>query len=684
MSRLLKLDRMEIIGFKSFYGRTLFEFPEGITAVVGPNGCGKSNIGDAISWVLGEQRASSLRSDRMEDVIFNGSEAKRPLGMAEVSLHFKSLETVDRGHNGHGGDGAVAHALAGGEIALPIAEVLEVAADEPAPVGSEPGEAEERPRPRFLLEEIPEEVVVTRRLYRSGESEYALNGQRCRLKDIQELLARTQIGTRLYTTIEQGKIDQILTSKPKDRRAIIEEAAGILGYKAKRRQAELKLEAAQANLLRLSDITGEVEKQIGALKRQAAKARRYRRLQETLRARRASIAHRKVLACDEEHRRALEGSDALRVSEAAAAAGLARADADVEALRLRLEEGEEASRRRREAIHALDMEIDRLKVRLRAGEEQARDLTGRIGEAGGEIESLLGRVAEQEARCASLEAEIAEVVLRAGEAEAELRRVEEERRDRARAIEERETSLATARADLMAHLDLLSGTTQARATLEEQVRSGPARRDGRGRRSVIGSPPASARRRSACWGSSAARRKCGGGRRRSRRGSPPCARWSASTPAIPGAWPRSWTARRASRPPAWSERGSRCRGASSGPRRRPSRGSWRGSWSRAPPRRRAASIICGAPLRGASRSCRPEGRAPRPGRAAGRPWRASGPPRTRRARRFRGRSGAGEAWSGSWAIASALPGPAGSRTAPPWTPSWHAPFWSTTSLRRSS
>src|SRR2546426_5548117 len=216
MPRILKLDRMEIHGFKSFYGRTRFDFPNGITAVVGPNGCGKSNIGDAISWVLGDQSPRSLRADRMSDVIFNGSESRRPLGMAEVTLKFMRT---------NGG---------------------------PAPA---------------------EEFVVTRRLYRDGNSEYSLNGIRCRLKDIQEMLVRSQVGSRLYSVIEQGKVDLILTSKPKDRRALFEEAAGVLGYKAKRRVAQGKLEATQANLLRIHDILTEVAKQAASLRRQGAKAR---------------------------------------------------------------------------------------------------------------------------------------------------------------------------------------------------------------------------------------------------------------------------------------------------------------------------------------------------------------------------------------------------------------------------
>src|SRR5437867_12246214 len=325
MPRILRLDRMEILGFKSFYGRTRFEFPEGITAVGGPSGWGKSNIGDAISWVLGEQKASSLRSDRMEDVIFNGSEGRRPLGMAEVSLHFKNILPVAAGKvraghgNGHAGGGN-GHASGNGADTT-VASGGGMQAD---PAGAAGGDdravaipsAAESAAPASLaitgIDEIPEDVVVTRRIYRSGESEYVLNGSRCRLKDIQDLLARTDIGSRLYSTIEQGKIDQVLTARPKDRRAMFEEAAGILGYKAKRRQAEIKLEAAQANLLRISDIVVEVEKQIQTLRRQAGKARRYQRLVEQLKEKRLSLARRRLLALDDDRRTTMSTLEGLR------------------------------------------------------------------------------------------------------------------------------------------------------------------------------------------------------------------------------------------------------------------------------------------------------------------------------------------------------------------------------------
>jgi chromosome segregation protein len=222
----MRLEQVEIVGFKSFCDKQELSFTGGVTGIVGPNGCGKSNISDAISWVLGEQSAKSLRGASMEDVIFAGSQARQPLGMAEVSLKVTGL-------NGNSPDGSP-------------------------------------------------ECVVTRRLYRNGDSEYLMNGQTCRLRDIHELFMDTGLGSKAYSIIEQGKIGLILSSKPADRRALIEEAAGITKYKARRRQTALKLEAAQQNLLRVNDIVHEVEKQLEGLKRQASKARRYRAVREEM------------------------------------------------------------------------------------------------------------------------------------------------------------------------------------------------------------------------------------------------------------------------------------------------------------------------------------------------------------------------------------------------------------------
>src|SRR5882724_98667 len=213
----------------------------GVTAVGGPNGCGKSNLSDAISWVLGEQSAKSLRGSRMEDVIFAGTRDRKPLGMAQVTLTMA--------------DPAAAHR-----------------APDPAQNGHANGYANGH-TPHKLSE-----ITITRRLYRSGESEYLIDGKSARLRDIQELFMGTGLGPESYAIIEQGRIGQILSNKPADRRAIIEEAAGIGKYKSRKRLAESKLESARQNLSRVFDILEEVGRQANSLKRQASKARRYEEL----------------------------------------------------------------------------------------------------------------------------------------------------------------------------------------------------------------------------------------------------------------------------------------------------------------------------------------------------------------------------------------------------------------------
>src|SRR5512140_145094 len=218
---MFRLKKLEILGFKSFVDKTSLTLPGRITAIVGPNGSGKSNIVDSVQWVLGEQSARVLRGNTMEDVIFNGSARRRPLGMAEVSLTLESR-------------GGVHWAETGGE------------------------------------------VTITRRVARDGESDYILNGKRARLKDVQDLLFGTGLGVRAYSIIEQQKIDLILSTKPHERRRLIEEAAGISKYKIRKRQAELKLEETRANLLRLSDIVSEIERNCTSLKRQASRAARWK------------------------------------------------------------------------------------------------------------------------------------------------------------------------------------------------------------------------------------------------------------------------------------------------------------------------------------------------------------------------------------------------------------------------
>ena len=238
VNALLKLKRVEVLGFKSFCERTELRFAgEGIAAIVGPNGCGKSNISDAISWVLGEQSARSLRGTRMEDVIFAGTRDRKPLGMASVTMTLVDPEV---------------HAAA---------------------------------KPQAVTDpKRPGEVTITRRLFRSGDSEYLIDGHPARLRDIQDIFMGTGLGPESYAIIEQGRIGQILSSKPQDRRSVIEEAAGITKFKARKRLAEAKLEGAKQNLARVYDILEEVNRQVNSLKRQASKAKRYTELKAELEA----------------------------------------------------------------------------------------------------------------------------------------------------------------------------------------------------------------------------------------------------------------------------------------------------------------------------------------------------------------------------------------------------------------
>ncbi len=265
---MLKLKRVEIQGFKSFYDRTEMKFNgSGIAAVVGPNGCGKSNLSDAISWVLGEQSAKSLRGARMEDVIFAGTREKKALGMASVTMTLVPDESV------------LAASLLPANPAVEIRKAADESAEAENPGTDEPPEKlpSVTPPPSGANKTAQKtgEVTITRRLYRSGESEYLINGKLARLRDIQDLFMGTGLGPESYAIIEQGRIGQILSNKPQDRRNVIEEAAGITKFRTRKRLAEAKLESAKQNLSRVFDILEEVNRQVNSLRRQAAKTKRY-------------------------------------------------------------------------------------------------------------------------------------------------------------------------------------------------------------------------------------------------------------------------------------------------------------------------------------------------------------------------------------------------------------------------
>ena len=339
---MLKLKKVQILGFKSFCDRTEVQLSgDGIAAIVGPNGCGKSNISDAITWVLGEQSAKSLRGVKMEDVIFAGTRDRKPTGMAEVSLTLIDPEVYD----GAVPDGEPeivideANPTDWDETSLrqQSAEETEEAVTEAQPgtvveteakgpqIVPHPAEADvsaELTNPNNVVLKIRRrkfgrapvragELTITRRLFRSGDSEYLLNGKICRLRDIQDIFMGTGLGGESYAIIGQERIGQLLSSKPLDRRAILEEAAGITRFKTKKRLAELRLEAARLNLSRVNDIFDEVTRQMNSLKRQASKAERYGALREELRTRLRVVLASRMAQLDLEQSATVEKITAL-------------------------------------------------------------------------------------------------------------------------------------------------------------------------------------------------------------------------------------------------------------------------------------------------------------------------------------------------------------------------------------
>ena len=375
----MRLNHLEIAGFKSFAERAALAFDDGVTAIVGPNGCGKSNVIDAITWVLGEQSARSLRGERMEDVIFSGSDARRPTAAAEVRIQLSEVTAaLANGGNGKGLRGpGIGSANGGsdgnGHAGAPVGGPSPSApASKPPPVDPERLDSEEDDD--FSAPCISRDVEVARRLYRSGESEYLIDGRVCRLRDIQDLLMDSGLGVKAYAVIEQGRIGQILSARPTERRQLLEEAAGVTKYRVRRRTAELKLEAAQQNLTRVDDIIFEVEKQRSALKRQAAKARRYRRLRDELRRwQKVSFARR-----SRELASAIETTagrlDEAAAGEQSAAAVLAGLESGRERLRLEQVEADRAATAIREDAHRRELDIERRQQQIDFGKRRAEEL----------------------------------------------------------------------------------------------------------------------------------------------------------------------------------------------------------------------------------------------------------------------------------------------------------------------
>ncbi len=484
----MRLNTIRISGFKSFPERSELAFDGGVTAIVGPNGCGKSNVIDAISWALGEQSARSLRGERMEDIIFSGSDARRPTATAEVRLQLSqvtaALVALEREHrakfarSGDGnGDGANGNGHGRGNGGSTVATEAVAAIDSVAVSGgidlidadSDP-ESDEMPT-------IARDVEVGRRLYRSGESEYLINGQVCRLRDIQDLLMDSGVGIKAYAVIEQGKIGQILGARPMERRQLLEEAAGVTKYKIRRRSAELKLEAAQQNLTRVDDVVFEVEKQRSALKRQAAKARRYRRLREELRRWEKVQFARKSVSLTEIIEMTARRLDAARQREQGAAGELAALEGTHEQLQIELAEAERGTTQARDAAHAHELELGRRQQQVEFDKQQVVTLTS--AEADGETER-----AQLKEKQAPLQDEYRDQTSASSAcdterdtAEARLREAEVQHQEAQRAIEGLEGDVEASRSEVFAAINaattlqhVVDNAATARGRITDELR----------------------------------------------------------------------------------------------------------------------------------------------------------------------------------------------------------------------
>jgi chromosome segregation protein len=428
----MRIKRVEIIGFKSFCDRAVVQIDQSITAVVGPNGCGKSNIVDAIRWCMGEQSAKHLRGKAMEDVIFAGSESRGPAPMAEVSLTFDDVgfshETLELALESD--EAAAERALE--EIAedAPAAAAAEEeeaeGAGSAADLAAAPGEAQAEvaellaDRPPALDFARYTEVTITRRLYRDGTSQYFINKTHCRLRDITDFFLGTGVGTKAYSIIEQGRIGQIVSARPVDRRAIIEEAAGITKFKSKKKAAERKLDQTRQNLLRVSDIASELDKRMGSLRRQAQKAERYRTYKTEL---------RDIELCKASHRfLELRAEDLLvsgRLGEARtdlddARATLAARDAQVVAERAELALEERRLAGLQEALYEVDNRVRLAESKVDFQRREAGELDERVTRADAEIAELAARLAEATAQLAAQEEELAALAERVAEEDGEV------------------------------------------------------------------------------------------------------------------------------------------------------------------------------------------------------------------------------------------------------------------------
>src|SRR6266404_3840849 len=431
---LLKLRKVEITGFKSFCERTVVTFSgTGTTCIVGPNGCSKSNVVDAISWVLGEQSHKSLRAGRMSDCIFNGTVKRPPMGLAEVTITMEDPELAEAARfvleaNAEATGEAEEKDNAEARSTQSLADGNEFLADVPAqsPFDEEAQTAQadasssetvvvasDSGKPEFLkskrrkksekppLVTKPGEVVVSRRLYRSGQSEYLINGRAARLRDIQDMFMGVGLGPDSYAIIEQGRIGQILSTKPMERRAIIEEAAGVTKFKTKKRLAEAKLESSKLNLSRVNDIVVEVEKQLGSLKRQAAKARRYSEVRDQMRGIVRQMLAGKARELDAEAERTSKQLEELTAAESQRATAIQQQEGEQDRLNQRIYELDAEIRQNQNVLNLTALEVDRSENRIAFNRQRGAELAGRHAEVDAELAQATAKAVEWESRSAS-------------------------------------------------------------------------------------------------------------------------------------------------------------------------------------------------------------------------------------------------------------------------------------------
>ncbi len=481
---MLKLKRVEIQGFKSFYDRTEMKFNgSGIAAIVGPNGCGKSNLSDAISWVLGEQSAKTLRGARMEDVIFAGTRDRKPLGMASVTMTLVPDEAILQHPHRAAVDAAAGPVRAAEpdeaklETPRETVEILQAAASVIGNGGTNGGNGNGHSNGHAVLSEAAHtaaragEVTITRRLYRSGESEYLINGKTARLRDIQDLFLGTGLGPESYAIIEQGRIGQILSNKPQDRRSVIEESAGITKFKARKRLAEARLESAKQNLSRVFDILEEVTRQVNSLKRQAAKTKRYGELRAEM------IGYL---------RQVLTGKFKLLESETARTAiELNLASSGLKALQTSVAEKEQEQSQSVEALYDLEKQLTAARQQLADAQLEAERTRGKQEYQLRQIEQINQRLSKSDVETLELERQEAESALELEQQSAEAAVLEAERlsarelldakgaeRQQAQArLSERERTLEASRQQVLRLINEASALRNRMAQDEAQLAS---------------------------------------------------------------------------------------------------------------------------------------------------------------------------------------------------------------------